>query len=167
MGASSLRYGVLSLMAALALLACGKISEEFPADQVCRDVGYAISARTFECEADTALAEKRFEQFSSQYQCLVREVERTPIDVYYHCPAQITATTCEQVEAYGDDLLPYLLLSPTCRQFLAGPGLKGDDSGASGAAGAAGEGGSAGEAGEANSVGEAGEAGSGQGGQAQ
>ena len=154
------------LAAALSLLACADPYESFPADQVCRDVGYAISARTFECLADSDLASRRYDEFRRDYQCLVTDVATSPIDVYYHCVAQITATTCDQVTTFGDDLTPYLLLSPTCAQFLAGPGL---ESGASGTAGAAGEAGAAGISGTsgqsgAGAGGGAGASGAGQGG---
>lgn len=103
--------------------ACDKPYQEFPTEQVCLDVGYAIAARTYDCEDSTSIANKRFDLFEQQYECLIEDTAFEPIDVYYHCVAQINATSCDDVTAFGDDLSRYMALSPACGQFLAGPGL--------------------------------------------
>lgn len=130
--------------------ACGDPYQEFPLDQVCRDVGYAIAARSLDCTSDPDLAQRRYDQFKGQYRCLVTDLRRDPIDVYYHCTSQISGMSCEQVQAFGDDIRQYLHLSPTCAQFLEGPGLSseaGGSAGSSGASGQSGEGGAGGDPG--------------------
>lgn len=120
------RSGPLLLVlctAVVTALGCDKPYREFPKDQVCRDVGYAISARTFECTDDPELAEARFDAFLEQYTCGVQSLQYDPIDVWYHCVAKINEVGCDNVTTWKEDLSQYLLQSPTCRDFLTGPGL--------------------------------------------
>lgn len=117
--------------AALALLgwltSCGESYRGMPTDQVCRDTGYAIAARTLDCEGDRDLADARYESFRENYECLVRDLERDPVDVYYHCVAEISGADCTQIARFKNNLSRYLRLSPACAQFLSGPGLEDDD----------------------------------------
>lgn len=98
-----------------------------PTDQVCRDTGYAIAARTLDCEGDRELADERYAAFRADYRCLVSDLGRDPVDVYYHCVAEISRAGCQEVRRFNDDLRRYLALSPACAQFLSGPGLSPDD----------------------------------------
>jgi hypothetical protein len=98
-----------------------------PTDQVCRDTGYAIAARTLDCEGDVDLADQRYEAFRKRYECQVRDLERDPVDVYYHCVAKISEANCTRIHNFGNDLERYLQLSPACAQFLSGPGLAADE----------------------------------------
>jgi hypothetical protein len=113
---------VLALVACLT--ACGESYKGMGRDQVCRDTGYAIAARTLDCEGDSDVAEARYNAFLEDYECLVKDLQRDPVDVYYHCVAEISAASCTQVRRFEDDLPRYLALSPACAQFLSGPGLE-------------------------------------------
>lgn len=163
-GASLMRVvALLGLcLPGMAAVACGQPYEAFPLDQVCRDAGYAIAARTLDCEGDTSLAQQRYDRFNRDYRCGVTSLERDPVDVYYHCTSQISGASCEQIRSFGDDLGKYLSLSPTCAQFLQGPGLSQGAAGAGGEAGAAGTAGAGGEAGAGGDSGAAGASGSGE-----
>lgn len=98
-----------------------------PTDQVCRDTGYAIAARTLDCEGNPDTADARYATFREDYRCLVSDLGRDPVDVYYHCVAAISRAECEQIRRFSDDLRRYLTLSPACAQFLSGPGLEQSD----------------------------------------
>jgi hypothetical protein len=113
-----------SLAYPLLISACGAPAKTFPVDQVCQDTGYAIAARVMDCSDDPDLATTRFEAFNAEYNCLVQDLDYEPVDIYYHCVAQVSNATCDQVASFGDDLSRYLTLSPTCSQFLSGPGLE-------------------------------------------
>jgi hypothetical protein len=125
---TSFAAGQLStVFAALVALGCGDSYSAMPTDQVCRDTGFAIAARTLDCENDPDLADERYEAFREDYRCLVRDLERDPVDVYYHCVSRISQASCTQVRRFDDNLRRYLELSPTCAQFLSGPGLEQED----------------------------------------
>lgn len=121
--------GVPMMLGALICLRCDKPYREFETDQVCRDVGYAISARTLDCSGDEKLAQERYASFEAAYTCRVSSLEFEPIDVYYHCVYQISEAGCDEAERYGNDLIAWLSLSPACAQFLSGPGLRTADGG--------------------------------------
>lgn len=116
---------VLALCACLA--ACGESYESMPTDQVCRDTGYAIASRLLDCEGDTDLADATYATFREDYECLVRDLAHDPVDVYYHCVAEISGASCGQVRRFGSNLSRYLTLSPACAQYLSGPGLQEDE----------------------------------------
>jgi hypothetical protein len=104
---------------------CDSPYQPMPVDQVCLDTGYAIAARTFACGAGEAAASARFKAFETQFRCLVTDLNLDPVDVFYHCVAEINATTCEDVDRLGDDLNAWLALSPACTRYLAGDGARG------------------------------------------
>jgi hypothetical protein len=98
--------------------ACDQPWLEMEPGRVCDDVGYAISARTFECLDDEAEAQRRFDGLREAYDCLVDSLEE-PIDRYYHCPVAINAMTCAEVRRAGDDLSAWLDASASCAVILA------------------------------------------------
>ncbi len=97
------------------------------ADVPCREAGYAISRRTFECTGDGALANRRYEAFARQYTCISPAIEydtgyyaNTPADLY-HCAFAIGELACSLVTTYGDDLDRWLDSSPMCALVAAPP----------------------------------------------
>lgn len=115
---------------------------DLPREQPCYEAGYAISSRTFECSGDADLANQRYHQFQSEYECVpVPEwhldtgiagtyiqggtggVELLPQDAF-HCAFAIRQIPCELVEEYGDDLARYLASSDACTWIVKPKGGK-------------------------------------------
>lgn len=101
-------------LALLALVGCGW--RPLPEDQVCREVGYAIAARTKGCSGDEELAFARWEQFQDAYACLPIDERDAP--QLLNCAATIRKLSCERAEANGDDLALWLETSPACRHVV-------------------------------------------------
>ena len=107
---------------ALAALAAGCIDlKPMPADQPCKEAGYAIASRVFDCSADGELANATYERFEEEYACVLYDLEVEPdppgSDIekdLFHCALAIGALTCDQVAACGQDLDCFLAASPTC-----------------------------------------------------
>lgn len=103
------------MLALAAQAACKNYEDVEPAD-ICDDVGYAISSRTFSCEKSERLANERFHRFRDQVPCNV-----TKETMSFDCSVSIEALTCEQQAPLGDDFSLWLA-SPSC-QALLGSGL--------------------------------------------
>ena len=99
-------------------LGCGEVWEPMAPDQVCTEVGYAISNRTYACLNDEDLARKRFKAFKRQYGCQIDSLD-APIEYLYRCPISVKATPCSDVRAFGDDL--DLWLPESCELVLETP----------------------------------------------
>ncbi len=103
-GASS-----FSLLAALlAITACDAEPDDLPADESCKQAGYAIANRTFACEGDEDLANDRYERLMDQYRCLGNDG--------FSCAKGILELTCDNVASAGDDLSVWLSLA-SCGLF--------------------------------------------------
>lgn len=90
---------------------------EIAADDICKEVGYAIAGRTQECTGDGALAEARYVSFSEDYACIAsqgRDTALYPTEDLYACPLAIRNLACELVDSYGDDTRAWLRASPFC-----------------------------------------------------
>jgi len=108
----------------LLLTACAPTWQDMEPDQVCSDVGFAISARTMECTGDPDLAAARDAALNRDYRCQVRSVEDVPIDRYYHCPIAVYDLGCKAVERNGDDLDLWLEASWVCDVILTPKGAE-------------------------------------------
>lgn len=126
-------------MILLLLSACASM-EVLPKDQPCIEAGYAISRRTFDCTGDSELANARYLQFESQYECIpipdwhreqdeiavggvlvYEDTARPRIEAqdYFHCSFAISQLPCEAVETFGDDLSLWLAASDACGWIVA------------------------------------------------
>lgn len=121
------------LLAAVVLLGSCKTLEPIDREQPCREAGYAIARRTFECTGDGDLANARYEKFRREYACIpipeyfvdtgeITKFLQTsdtgnsgifPPD-YYHCALAIDGLACETVESFGSDIALYLASSDGC-----------------------------------------------------
>lgn len=99
-----------------ALSACGVV--RLPPGQVCDEVGFAISRRTWQCTGDEALAAERWDAFQDDATCYDVDAEVDEADNYLACATAIEAMSCEEVEAAGDDLSAWLAASPVCEWLV-------------------------------------------------
>jgi hypothetical protein len=109
--------------ATLGLLLLGACSgiQPMPADQPCREAGYAIAARTFACTEDAELSNARYERFEAEYVCVPIDLAEAPEnpanfpeDDYFHCAYAIDGLSCDEVLRRGDDLDAWLRASNAC-----------------------------------------------------
>lgn len=110
-------------------LACSSLGE-VDGEAPCREVGYSIAWRTFACTNDADLANARYEQFTSQYECI--EVGFPEVDAenqylldaqdnpanWFHCAFVVGELACELVDDYGDDLDAWLESSDSCGRVV-------------------------------------------------
>ncbi len=107
-----------------ALMACScTLIEPMPGDQPCKEVGWAIAARTHACTGDVALANARYEDFTDQITCVdwAADDERlgtTPPEDLFSCAFTLRNLPCETVAALGDDLDAWLALDEGCAYVL-------------------------------------------------
>jgi hypothetical protein len=100
---------------------------ELAPDDLCREVGYAIAARTEECTGNTARAEARFLAFEEAYTCVEIEPDATttadgiPVADLYACPLAIRNLACELANRHGDDLDAWMSASPACAYLVEAP----------------------------------------------
>lgn len=94
---------------------------QMPPDQPCREAGFSIASRIFDCTGDEALANATYERFSDERTCILWDLdetsERYPFAIeadLFHCALAIDAMTCDEVERCGQDLDCYLSASPMC-----------------------------------------------------
>lgn len=105
-----------------ALTGCTLI-EPMPGDQPCKEVGWAIAARTHACTGDVALANTRYEDFTDQITCVewAADDERlgnTPPEDLFSCAFTIRNLPCETVAELGDDLDAWLALDEGCAYVI-------------------------------------------------
>ena len=111
-------------------LALGACTQAIDADSPCREVAYAIAARTVECTGDDAAADRRAQSIQGRYTCLAPGPEANGDDTasfvapenLYHCAYTIRALSCAEVDAFGDDLEQWLTVSPICDRILVAVG---------------------------------------------
>jgi len=101
------RMGGISMAATLltggvAFLALHGCDSQLPGDEACRDVGYSIANKVFECTGEVDKANDAYERFMDGHTCLLKE-EGTPSATQFKCSQKILLLTCDQVAAYGDD----------------------------------------------------------------
>lgn len=87
-------------------------------DEPCRQVGYSIASRTFACTGDGDLANARYEQFASKFQCISGDVTADS----FHCSRTISALTCDQVAQNGDEMDRWISPAPRCVRLLRASG---------------------------------------------
>lgn len=159
------------LLTALAALLMASCDQELPGDEICRDIGYAIANKWFECTGDVEASNARYEQFIDTHSCKISELPsedqllndristppRDSVGDPYQCSAAILQFTCEKALAIGEDSDQWLSASAQCNAAYSPSGTNP----AGGAGGAGGESGASGEAGAAGAAGDAGAAGSG------
>lgn len=110
---------------ALLLVACEHLPT-VPPDQYCKEAGFSIASRTFECTDDPGLANDRYEAFAQTYTCREWDLSRenqlqAPVEAdLFHCAFAIDALSCGEVRACGDDLDCWLAASPTCALVVKG-----------------------------------------------
>ena len=159
----------LSLPLAAGLLALASCDQALPGDEVCRDIGYAIASKYFECTGDADAANERYERLADGYTCKIKELPseeqlsgdaisdppRDSVADPYQCSAAILRLSCDQVARIGDDFDQWLSASGACGLAYdpIGTSGSGGQGGAAGEAGAGGAGGEAGAAGEAGAGG--------------
>ncbi len=106
---------------ALLLVHGCKPIEPMPEDLPCREAGYAIAARTAECEGDAALGQDRYEAYRAAYTCRTWAPDDPafedsgvhPADLW-SCAFTIRNAPCELVDELGDDIGAWLDLDPGC-----------------------------------------------------
>lgn len=101
--------GALTALAGLA--ACKNYVDVKPED-ICDDVGFAISSRTFSCENDGNRANARYHLFRDTVSCNVNKENMS-----FDCSVAIESLTCEQTAPYGDDFTQWLASEP-CRKIF-------------------------------------------------
>lgn len=112
-------------LAWIALL--GACPTEVSGDDLCREVGYAIAARTETCTGNGTLAEQRFLAFEDAYTCVEIAPDATttddgvPVADLYACPLAIRNLACELANRYADDLDAWLSASPACAYLVEAP----------------------------------------------
>jgi len=94
-------------------------AHRLPDDQVCLEVGWAIGARTSQCEGDPGLGVARTELFEQSYVCALPELAfpEEELDLYA-CALTVRNLACELVLQYGDDLDAWLASTPACAAIL-------------------------------------------------
>lgn len=133
-----------------------------PGDDVCKDVGYSISNKIFECRGDVDEANTAYERFEAAHPCKISDlpteeqiqdgrISDPPVDVVgvrYGCSAAILRLTCDQIAGIGGDYDTFLAASGACAQIFArtGTGSLPDRAGGAGGNGGAGGGGPKGPA---------------------
>lgn len=105
--------GLLGLLLVGSFGSCKNYEDVEPED-VCEDVGFAISSRTFSCEKSSDRANARYHRFRDTVPCNV-----TKENMSFDCSVAIEALTCEQTAPYGDDFTQWLASEPC--QKLFGP----------------------------------------------
>ena len=94
-------------------------AHDLPDDQVCLEVGWAIAARTEQCEGDPELGAARAELFESSYVCAVPQLSFPEEEKdLYTCALVVRNLACELAIAYGDNLEAWLSSSPACAVIL-------------------------------------------------
>lgn len=104
---------------ALVLGACINL-RPMPPDQPCKEAGYAIASRVFDCTADADAANAAFRRFEQDVECVLYDLEARDDTGsawekdLFHCALAIGAMDCEEVLACGEDTACFLAASPTC-----------------------------------------------------
>ena len=100
-------------------------------DSPCREAGYAIARRTFECTADADLANARYDLFLAETECIPLTYDEqgnvtsgpgagsgVKAEDTYHCAFLLGELACEVVEALGDDIDAWLASSDACAYVI-------------------------------------------------
>jgi hypothetical protein len=107
------------LAPAIMLGACGE-PVELEGQDLCDEVGYAIANRTFQCENDPELGNRRYEQFQRDYRCQEKVAFEESRDGSI-CP--IDELTCDEVKENGQDLEWWLGASNCSSWFSRADGM--------------------------------------------
>lgn len=111
----------LIVLPVLALAGCDPI-DPMPADLPCREAGYAIAARTAECTGDAELAQKRYDAYRAEFQCIewsaddpeLMDTAGPAAEDLFSCAFTLRNLPCEFVDDLGDDVEAWLSMDPGC-----------------------------------------------------
>lgn len=116
------------------LAMCGCADELLPGDEGCRDVGYAISNKVYECGGDIERSNAAYEDFTRRHTCKITEIpseaqllderiDDDPSDTVskpYACSAAILRFTCAQADDFGADYDLWLANAERCTEVYTG-----------------------------------------------
>ena len=122
---------MVSLKLSLGVLAgfsLGCIAQLTPmsTEQLCDDVIYAIDARIFTCEGDEDAALAAYAALEEQAQCTASWTTHDDVDAQYGCVAGMSAVSCEDAAAFGDDLTAWLAADAACAGLFTASGGSAD-----------------------------------------
>ena len=105
-------------LAAVACAGCTLIAP-MPEHQPCKEVGWAIAARTHACSGDVALANGRYDAFLAETECVGWAADdprlgAPPPEDLFSCAFTLRNLPCEVVDELGDDLDAWLALDEGC-----------------------------------------------------
>lgn len=108
----------------LAWVAC---FTEIPEGEGCRDIGYAIANKSFECDGDFNKANERYEDFTRRFSCSYRnptleESVELPegVPTHFGCSRGILSLSCEQIARYPSDDYAWWLSAAGCGSVVSG-----------------------------------------------
>lgn len=113
-----------SIMGLLVMVSFNTCTTLIPIEeqQVCDDVGYAISSKIFQCTGDHSLANKAYKNFSGNFFCnesvLGADLRAKDLRDVYACSEAIMQHSCDRVIEYKDDVNKYLDLSGQCATII-------------------------------------------------
>jgi len=99
-------------------------------EQPCLEAGFAIASRTYDCTDDGDLANARYEAFEETFECIPHELTddpTIPVQDLFHCGYVIRTLSCDEADAFGDELAAWLQVSPACNlvvEYADGTSLK-------------------------------------------
>jgi len=115
------------LVAVLPAVGCS-VSEDLPAEEVCRDAGYSVANRLFECTGDADRANSGYDTLLD-LGCRVSGFAKdelgasslsleggglVPVPEAYGCPADLRALTCDVIKSGESDASVWLAAAPRC-----------------------------------------------------
>jgi len=105
-----------------ALITFAACDAPLPGDEVCRDIGYSIANRVFECNGDPIDANAQYSKFIDSHPCLLNAGSMPSAD-HYKCSQGIMAFSCDQAKRYGTDYDTWLAnAGPGCALVYAAVG---------------------------------------------
>lgn len=118
--------GWLAAACAAGLLqGCTNSYDALESDEVCKQIGYAISNKTLECTSDPELADTRYLDFRDRYTCRLEEVQGEKNETYdraFSCAQRILKIPCPDILV--DPGSYEWWLQGDCAEALSGPSLK-------------------------------------------
>ncbi|MCS6900842.1 MAG: hypothetical protein RMJ98_14725 [Myxococcales bacterium] len=100
--------------------------DEIPEGEGCRDIGYAIANKSFECDGDFQKANERYEDFTRRFACSYRNPTFEESVFYgaqpphFSCSRAILQLPCEQIARYPSDDYAWWLSAADCGGVISG-----------------------------------------------
>jgi hypothetical protein len=100
--------------------------DEIPEGEGCRDIGYAIANKSFECTGDFNKANELYEDFSRRFSCSYRNptLEESLVNggtpSHFGCSRAILSLPCEQIARYPSDDYAWWLSATGCGTVVSG-----------------------------------------------